>query len=357
MPTPSLKSCTPGRRHSGSAHGADGGFTLVELLVVIAIVGVLVALLLPAVQAARESARRAQCLNNLKQIGLAVQNYQSAYTVYPPFSIWNGVVGSKTNDISVLSRILSYIEEESLAAGYTSGSDEDATATDGTAIQGKRIASYVCPDEINDMAKLSSDGSVNSYPANYGFNLGTWMVFDPTFLTKPNGSFFVNSRLKPAHFTDGTSKTLLAAEVKAWGSYFSGSTLATATPPVTPPDVCALGGTPKLGPNVSDNKAHTEWGDGKAQQTGITSTFTPNTVVGCPSGGLAYDVDFVTVSEGKSATDPTYAAMTSRSYHPEIVNVALMDGSVRSISNGIDRMLWQALSTRAGNEVVEMSQN
>ncbi len=116
-----------------------------------------------------------------------------------------------------------------------------------------------------------------------------------------------------------------------------------------------LGGTPKLGPNVTDNKAHTEWGDGKAQQTGITSTFPPNTMVGCSSGGATYDVDFVTVSEGRSATDPTYAAITSRSYHPELVNAALMDGSVRVINNGIDPMLWRALSTRAGNEIVDES--
>ena len=350
-----LKLLAPARVASQAPCRARRAFTLVELLVVIAILGVLVALLLPAVQAARESARRTQCVNNLKQIGLAVQNYQTAYGVFPPFTIWDRVVGSRINGISVFSRILPYIEEENLAIGYTSSSDEDATATDGTAIQGKRIASYVCPDEINDMARLHSDGTINAYPGTYAVNLGTWMVFDPTCKTKPDGAFFVNSRLKPAHFTDGTSKTVLAAEVKAFGGYFSGSTTATATPPSTASELCALGGTPKLGPNVTDNKAHTEWGDGKAQQTGITSTFPPNTMVGCSSGGATYDVDFVTVSEGRSATDPTYAAITSRSYHPELVNAALMDGSVRVINNGIDPMLWRALSTRAGNEIVDES--
>ncbi len=149
------------------------------------------------------------------------------------------MVGSRINGTSVLSHILPYIEEESLALGYTSSSDEDATATDGDPIQSKRIGSYVCPDEIHDMARFHTDGTINSYPASYAVNLGTWMVFDPTLSMKPNGSFFVNSHLKPAHFTDGTSKTLLATEVKAYGSYFSGSTTATAMPPAIPSDVCA----------------------------------------------------------------------------------------------------------------------
>ena len=98
--------------------------------------------------------------------------------------------------------------------------------------------------------------------------------------------------------------------MKAWSPYFSGSTTATATVPVNPSDVCALGGTAKLGPNPTDNKAHTEWGDGKCNQTGVTTTFTPNTPVLCTSSGANYYVDFVGLAEASSTTVPTYAAIT-----------------------------------------------
>ncbi len=147
------------------------------------------------------------------------------------------------------------------------------------------------------MVKYNTDGTLNAYPGTYGGNLGPWMVYDPTGKQKSLGSFFVNSHLKPANFTDGLSKTLLAAEIKAWSPYFSGSTTATSTFPASPAAICALGGTAKVGPNATDNKGHTEWGDGKAQQTGMTSLFPPNTAVTCTSGGMAFDIDFVTASE------------------------------------------------------------
>ena len=194
--------------------------------------------MLPAIQAARESARRTQCTNNLKQIALAVHSYQAAISNYPSFSVWNGVAGNKTNDISLFARILPYIEESGLAGALGSSSNEDQVLSDGTPLQAKRIAVYICPDEINDMVKLNSDGTLNAYPGNYGGNLGPWMVFDPTGKQKPLGSFFVNSRLKPAHFTDGLSKTLLASEIKAWAPYFSGSTAATSTLPTSTSAIC-----------------------------------------------------------------------------------------------------------------------
>jgi prepilin-type N-terminal cleavage/methylation domain-containing protein len=327
------------------------GFTLVELLVVIAIIGILIGLLLPAVQSARESARRSQCANNLKQCALALHNYESSFGAYPPSMYWSGVLADKTNDISVWSRLLPYLEQSALSAGYTATSTEDQQLADGTPIMAVRIPAYMCPSELNDMAKLNADGSLNAYPGTYGVNLGPWMIFDPTQRTRPPGSFYVNSRLRAADFTDGLSNTLMAMEVKAWGSYFSGSTTATATPPNLPTDVCALGGTAKLGPNPTDNKEHTEWGDGKCNQTGATTTFTPNTQVMCTSSGSSYDVDFAGVTEASSATAPSYAAITSRSYHPGLVMVSLMDGSVRTVANGVDRAVWQGTSTRTGGEV------
>ena len=332
------------------------GFTLVELLVVIAIIGILVGLLLPAVQAAREAARRSQCANNLKQVTLALHNYESSFGAYPPAMYWSGILSDKTNDISVWSRLLPYLEQGALGANYTALSTEDQTMGDGTPVMGLRIAAYMCPSEINDTAKLNADGSLNSYPGTYGVNLGPWLVFDPTRQTTPPGSFYVNSRLRAADFVDGLSNTLMAMEIKAWGSYYSGSTTATATQPNLPTDLCGMGGSAKMGPNQTDNKEHTEWGDGKCNQTGCTTTFPPNTAAMCVYNGASYDVDFVGVTEASSATAPTYAAITSRSYHPGAVNVSLMDGSVRTVANSIDRAIWQGASTRGGGEATTLAQ-
>ncbi|HEX3727334.1 MAG TPA: DUF1559 domain-containing protein [Pirellulales bacterium] len=338
---------------TGLGRAARPAFTLVELLVVIAIIGVLVALLLPAVQSAREAARRSSCINNLKQTAVALHNYEGSHKVYPPSTLWNGIVNDSTNDISTLARLLPYLEEESLSANFTLTSTEDQQMANGTPVQALRIATFMCPSEVNDMVKFNADGTLNAYPTSYGINMGTWLVFDPTLKTIPLGAFYPNSRLRPAHFTDGLSNTLMGAEIKTWASYYSGSTTATTTLPMVPTDICALGGTAKMGPNVTDNKGHTEWGDGKCQQTGMTATFPPNTPVVCTYNGTAYDVDFVTMKEGGSLTVSTYAAITARSYHPGVVNAVMMDGSVRSIVDGIDLNLWRALATRAGGEVFD----
>ena len=111
--------------------------------------------------------------------------------------------------------------------------------------------------------------------------------------------------------------------------------------------VCALGGSFKT------NSGHTEWVDGRVHQTGVTTTFTPNTKVLCRQGGITYDIDWTNQREGRSSTVPTYAAVTSRSYHPTGVNVVLMDGSVQFVANEIHLSIWRALSTRAGNEPVQ----
>lgn len=331
-------------------------FTLVELLVVIAIIGILVGLLLPAVQMAREAARRSQCLNNMKQIGLSLHNFELSKGGYPASMYWSGVVGDKANSVSVYTRLLPFVEQNALASVYTPTSNENQLISTGLPAQSVRIPLLVCPSEANDMIKLNADGTPNAYPVNYAVNMGPWMIFDPTRQTIPQGSFYMNSQLRPADFTDGLSNTLMAAEVKMWTSYYSGSSTATNTPmPTSISDLCALGAsaTAKMGPATTDNGAHTEWGDGKCQQTGFTTTFAPNTPVMCTaSDGGVYDVDYVSIGEGKSLTAPTFAAITSRSYHAGGVNVVFMDGSARTIVNNIDLGVWQGLSTRGGGEPV-----
>jgi hypothetical protein len=112
----------------------------------------------------------------------------------------------------------------------------------------------------------------------------------------------------------------------------------------------ASGGSVKYGPNTNDNTGHTEWPDGRVHHSGITTVFTPNTKVIFSSGGRDYDIDYNSRQEGTSATQPTYAAITARSYHPGVVNAAMMDASVQTIRQTISLPIWRALGTRHGGE-------
>jgi len=321
-------------------------FTLVELLVVIAIIGSLVGLLLPAVQAAREAARRLSCQNNLRQLGLALQNFEVAKRVYPPSREWNGDPNSDARVWSAQTRLLPFVEDLALGAEVTRNLDnsyDTATLVDGsTLISSLRIPVLLCPTEKNDRPLI--DGSERHYPLNYGVNMGTWLVFDPATRTGGDGAFQVNGKLKAAHFIDGLSKTLAFSEFKAYTSYRRNADLAYFQAPTSPTAIDAYGGEEK------PEGAHTEWVDGKSNQTGFTTVFSPNTFVPITIGGKLVDGDWTNRREGTDTTKPTLAAVTSRSHHTGIVSSAFMDGSVRSTASGIDGLLWKALSTRAGNE-------
>ena len=326
------------------------GFTLVELLVVIAIIGILIALLLPAVQAARESSRRTQCMNNLKQSALAVQNFQAAKGTYPPSMVWNYVIGTSVNDWSVWARVMPYLEESVLSGYVLPTQIADQTMVNGVPLSAYRVPTFVCPSEPNATVKLTSSGLPDAYPVNYGVNLGTWLVFDADKKKIPPGAFYPNSALAPKNFTDGLSNTLMAAEVKMWTPYYNKGNGSSTIPP-TPSTICTIGYTGQIGPDRTDNTGHTEWADGGAWHTGMTTVFTPNTPVICNYAGTVANVDFVSRNENSSATKKTYAALTARSYHSGAVNVAMMDGSVHTVPDAIDLTVWQAVSTRAGDEV------
>lgn len=328
------------------------GFTLVELLVVIAIIGILVGLLLPAVQAAREAARRMSCSNNLKQIGLALHNFELHHGHFPPS--WKPVQplpNGSINGWSAQAQLLPFLEQSVISddIDYESSYTLISVVPIGgkpTRLSGLRIPSYLCPSEPEDRARISGGLPVH-YPLNYAVNVGTWFVYRPTDQRGGDGAFYPGSKLRPGDIKDGLSNTLGLAEVKAWNPYFRNASLT--DPPLPTPDaVCSLGGDFKA------ESGHTEWVDGRAHQTAFTATFTPQTLVPCQIGDELFDVDWNNMQEGTSPTVSTYAVVTSRSHHPSGVQVVLMDGSVHSIMKTIDLETWRALATRKGHDVVNI---
>jgi prepilin-type N-terminal cleavage/methylation domain-containing protein/prepilin-type processing-associated H-X9-DG protein len=325
------------------------GFTLIELLVVIAIIAVLIGLLLPAVQKVREAANRTQCLNNLKQLGLALHNHADTFGTFPPDGFYPP--DQLSAPWSALCRLLPFVEEGNLQNLIPFGESSDSALPQVTSI---KVSVFCCPSELN--AHLDSNGT--HYPLNYGVCAGTWFVLNPVTGTGGDGVFAanpvsINGWIHPSDITDGLSNTMGMSEFKSFTPYLRDSmnpyTLGV-PPPVDPAEVVVYGSTGTWRPPTSGD--HTEWVDSRTNHTGFTTTFTPNTAIPYTTGGVTYDIDFTSMREGESIFYPTYAAVNARSFHPGLVNVLMMDGSARAVNNTIALTVWRALGTRAGGEVI-----
>ena len=334
----------------------------------IAIIAVLIALLLPSVQAAREAARRMQCVNNLKQLGLAIHNYESTNGALPPQMVLSftgaGAVSWKSTWKGLHLGSMPFLELGSLfnTINYT---NKVSDASNATAI-GVQIKTFLCPSEVNQQAFVSTSattGLTTTYGvSNYAWNVGTWYSFGGYASQTPTAGAIGSNLSRPfSSFTDGLSNSLLASEVKTYtASYHDCGTVPNGAPtgatayPDVPTVLASVYAAPTAGCKAATGPAglpgggHSHWSNGNSFYDGFTTALPPNTR--SPLGTVAPDGDMS--SEDEDDGGPTYSAVTSRSYHPGGVNSLLGDGSVKFIKNSVNWQTWRALGTVAGGEVI-----
>jgi prepilin-type N-terminal cleavage/methylation domain-containing protein len=302
-----------------SPRGARAGFTLVELLVVIAIIGVLVALLLPAVQAAREAARRMQCGNNLKQLALAMHNYHDTHLKLPYSAAHWGFGGW-------VKMTLPYIEQRPLWEKWTEGVLYSSQPNlDLCRVQ---LKSHMCPTD-NPTRSTWNNGGQRMANMNYAVNLGNTTVYRVSpfnGVTFQEAPFHYEETQAPnlpatfsfAHISDGTSSTLMFAEVRQ-------------------------GQRPTSGPQT--DLRGLQW---YGHHGGITTLESPNTSVPdyvqvnwCPDPTGAAKIGMPCATESGQNTGATPKNLSARSLHPSGVQTAMCDGSIQFVTNNIDIVTWR----------------
>lgn len=329
-------------------------FTLIELLVVIAIISVLVSLLLPAVQSAREAARRAACVNNLKQLGLGLHNYESLVGAFPPSLVLEGYGNTVTNwtGWSIHARLLPLVEQGN--AFNLSNFWFSADGPQNVTVSAQKMAVLICPSEPDPNPAAVNVGLSNI--TNYGWIQGDWYVWGGFSAAGNRSPFGPNRSRRIAEFADGLSNTMVASEGLAKQPLYRDcgglvqATDAASIPPVhASPD--AVLPEIKGGGRCEFKSAHSEWTDGQAHHTGITTAFTPNREVwGLSPAGARLEFDITGQREKKGG--PTFAVVTARSMHPGGVNCLFGDGSVKFLKESVEGNIWRGLGTVAGGEVI-----
>ncbi len=351
------------RRSSIARRFKHLGFTLVEVLVVISIIGVLVSLLLPAVMMAREAARRTACQNNIRQSALSMQLYHTSFKCFPSIDkkidCESTPIGEPEHSWSVFVRLLPYIDE-ALAEEIDITQDWRLPLKSNQPPTLYRPRVYFCPSATED--NVPSQTGTPHQGICYAI---CWGVFDSTDNLNPSLRFGFqppSERLTVAHFRDGLSMTLMFAEVKPFLDLAEGRQCFPPGTDRTPPaNIDQLKTYPIQKMNF--RASHSRWVDSDVGQTGFTTFLAPNSKLRMTQAPNVEDINWYDVRpliikhkpcETESCPPPNHwedsNAITSRSFHPGLVNVAMVDASVRTIDNQIDVKIWRALATRNGRE-------
>jgi prepilin-type N-terminal cleavage/methylation domain-containing protein/prepilin-type processing-associated H-X9-DG protein len=334
--------------HTTTSHRRRPGFTLIELLVVIAIISVLIALLLPAVQAAREAARRMQCTNNLKQIGLALNSYHASWNGFPVGFLYayQGILPDSSASQyrwSALAQMAPYMEQANVfnAINFNFPIAHKPTSSGAlfwpyfeanTSAMATQIAMFLCP----------SDGApppaVGTGPTNYAFCAGDGSNGGDA--TNADGTFILGPSVTIAGVTDGTSQTAAASEHSLGIAGPYSQTTATPIPMPWSRAMSRVAAAPltdaacAVAPDGWLLNKGSSWWDGNYQNALYNHYLTPN----------ANRPDCIVYH------NPGWKA--ARSYHPGGVDLLFGDGHVAFIKDSVNLATWRAISTRAGGEVV-----
>jgi len=346
------------------------GFTLIELLVVISIIGVLLALLLPAVQSAREAARRSQCGNNLKQIGLALHGYASIHGVFPPGRI-NTYVAGNGHCWGAYSQLMPQLELQALfnAMNFSMNPDPDYTSSAAVVNQTAAVtvvSVLVCPTDSGPGMVQVGGGMYAGH--NYLLNVGSGyaVVQRPLApLTNPNGLFFENSAVSLASIRDGSSHTVAISETirssagaptgfngltvfkkdPLAGFVITGNNTAGHGPPIVSDADYAIQCLVSNPPGFQPTRG-IKWLYGAPGHSMYNHRRPPNDGRCDCRGGLPHS------DKSRADWQNLTLNVAARSGHPQGAQSLFCDGHVQFVKNSVNAATWQAIGSRDGQEVV-----
>jgi type II secretory pathway pseudopilin PulG len=329
--------------------------------VVIAIISVLISLLLPAVQAAREAARRIQCVNNLKQIGLALHNYISTTNVLPP-GRFNTYISGHGNCWVTYSQLLPELDQSAIfnAFNFNLPPDTDTLSASNSTGFETFLNTLICPSDSDPVLITVGGGKFATH--NYDLNTGnTYPVVQnpaPPLYGMPNGPFFENSRMTPASFTDGMSNTVAITETvrstptstyatDPLGVFLITGNNSTTGPPISS-DADYQSLCLSLPPETTQFQATrgVRWHYGAPGHSLYNHLRPPNNRLPDCRGGLPHSTRNIQFWSWLSLN------IAARSKHAGGVNSLLADSHVQFVKDSVDVATWQALGSRNGGEVI-----